>query len=131
MRFTLVSSQRVDSLQQGVHVQQVILNGGSSDSPAGTGLELTHSNGGLDAGVLHIVSFIQDDPSPRDSKQRGRDTLEETPVKSNNSTGKRLQEDKGKQQTSIEDPIFKFEGPMKQAFSLRNQDWKPQCVQGN
>lgn len=129
MGFTLISTQRVYSLQQGIHVQQVILNGRSSDSPAGMGLELTHSNGSLHAGVFNIVSFIQYDPSPRYAKQRGRDTLEETPVKSNNRMGKCLQEDKG--QTSTEDPIFKFEGPLKQALSLRNQDWKPQCVQVN
>ena len=96
---TSTSSQRVYSLQQWIHVQQVVLNGGSCDSPTGLGLELTHGHGSLYPGILNIVSFIQYDSSPHYSKQRWWRTLEETQVKSSKNTGKRCvsSRNKGKQ----------------------------------
>lgn len=59
-------------LEQRVHVQQVVLDGGAGNSPAGPSPQLTDSHGGLHFGVLDIVGLIQNYSGPGHSQQRWR-----------------------------------------------------------
>lgn len=51
-------------LQQRVHIQQVVLDGGTSDGPVCLGPQLTHSHGGLHFRVLDVVGLIKNHTSP-------------------------------------------------------------------
>lgn len=51
-------------LEEWIHIQQVVLNGGSSNSPAGSGPQLTHRHRRLDFWVLNVVSFIENHTCP-------------------------------------------------------------------
>lgn len=57
-------------LEQRVHVQQVVLNGCTSDSPTGSGPQLTDSHGGLHFWVFDAVGFIQNYAGPGHSQER-------------------------------------------------------------
>lgn len=60
------------SLEQRVHVQQVVLDGGPGDGPARTGSQLTDGHGGLHLWVFDVVAFVQDHPGPGHSQERTR-----------------------------------------------------------
>lgn len=57
-------------LEQRVHVQQVVLNGCTSDSPTGSGPQLTDGHGGLHFWVFDAVGFIQNYAGPGHSQER-------------------------------------------------------------
>lgn len=57
-------------LQQRVHIQQVVLDGGTSDCPACFSPQLTHSHGSLHFRVLNVVSLIKNHTSPGYTQER-------------------------------------------------------------
>lgn len=59
-------------LEQRVHVQQVVLDGGPGHGPAGASPQPTHGHGGLRLWVLDVVSFVQNHPVPGDPEERSR-----------------------------------------------------------
>jgi len=60
------------SLEQRVHVQQVVLDRRAGHRPAGPGPQPTDRHGGLHLGVLDVVGLVQDQPGPAHLEQRAR-----------------------------------------------------------
>lgn len=62
--------QRGVILQQRVHIQQVVLDGGTSDCPACFGPQLTHRHGGLHFRVLDVMGLIKNHTCPGNTHER-------------------------------------------------------------
>lgn len=62
--------QKGGILQQRVHIQQVVLDGGASHSPASFAPQLTHSHGSLHFRVLDAVGLVKNHTSPGYTQER-------------------------------------------------------------